>query len=110
MTWRDASVSSAGTHHVRNGAPLYTERFDEVLKFREPGLAPVRRDGDAWHIRADGTAAYRQRFLRAFGFYEGLAAVIGLDDWRHVRPDGTDLYATRFDWCGNFPGEALRSS
>ena len=104
MTWRDVGVSPFGTHHVRGGVPLYAERFDEVLKFHEPGLAAVRRGGDAWHIRVDGTAAYARRFRRTFGFYEGLAAAVSPDGWRHVRPDGTDLYAARFAWCGNFQG------
>ena len=102
MTWRDASVSPCGTHHVRGGAPLYAERFYEVLKFHEPGLAAVRRGGDAWHIRPDGVAAYARRFHRTFGFYEGLAAVSAADGWRHIHPDGTDLCAARFAWCGNF--------
>ena len=104
MTWRDAGVSPSGTHHVRGDVPLYVERFDEVLKFHAPGLAAVRRDGKAWHIRMDGAAAYTRRFHRTFGFYEGLAAAVALDGWRHVRPDGTDLYAARFAWCGNFQG------
>ena len=95
-------MSPASTHHVRNGAPIYEERFDEVLKFRAPGLAPVRRGGEAWHIRVDGEAAYARRFRRTFGFYEGFAAARGGDGWRHIRPDGRDLYAARYDWCGNF--------
>ena len=104
MTWRDAGVAPSGTHHVRGDVPLYAERFDEVLSFHAPGLAAVRRDGKAWHIRMDGAAAYARRFHRTFGFYEGLAAVVARDGWRHVRPDGTDLYAARFAWCGNFQG------
>ena len=102
MNWRSAAVSPSGTHHVRNGAPLYGERFDEVLKFHEPGLAAVRRDGRAWHIRSDGKPAYNRRFDRTFGFYEGLAAAAALDGWRHVRPDGKDLHEARYAWCGNF--------
>ena len=72
MNWRDTSISPAGTHHVCNGAALYPDRFDDVLDFREPGLAPVRRGGEAWHIRVDGVAAYGRRFHRTFGFYESL--------------------------------------
>ena len=97
-------MSPSGTHHVRDGAPIYAERFDEVLKFHAPGLAAVRRGGEAWHIGIDGAAAYDRRFRRTFGFYEGLAAAVAPDGWRHVRPDGTDLYATRFAWAGNFQG------
>ena len=102
MNWRGASVAPSGTHHVRDGAPLYDERFDEVLKFHEPGLAAVRRGEQAWHIRSDGKPAYDRRFDRTFGFYEGLAAAAAPDGWRHVRPDGTDLYEARYAWCGNF--------
>ena len=104
MTWRDTEVSPSGMHHVRGGVPLYAERFDEVLKFHEPGLAAVRRGGEAWHIRMDGVAAYARRFRRVFGFYEGLAAVSAPDGWRHIHPDGTDLCDARFAWCGNFQG------
>ena len=102
MTWRSTTVSPSGTHHVEGGVPLYAERFDEVLKFHEPGLAAVRRDGQAWHIGDDGEPAYDRRFDRTFGFYEGLAAAAASDGWRHVRPDGTDLCGERYAWCGNF--------
>ena len=104
VNWRGTSVSPSGTHHVLVGKPLYGERFDEVLKFHEPGLAAVSRDGRAWHIRSDGMPAYSQRFDRAFGFYEGLAAVAATDGWRHVHPDGSDLCNARYAWCGNFQG------
>ena len=102
MRWREACVSAAGTHHVHHGAALYAQRFDEVLAFREPGLAPVRKSGEAWHIRPDGSPAYDRRFSRTFGFYESLSAVAAPDGWRHIRADGTELYDARFDWCGNF--------
>ena len=105
MTWQESRVSAAGTHHILDETPLYAERFDEVLKFHEPGLAPVRRGGEAWHILCDGVAAYDRRFDRTFGFYEGNATVIASEGWHHIRPDGTDLYAERFDWCGNFQGQ-----
>lgn len=104
MTWRRSTVAPEGTHHLLGDAALYEERFDEVLKFHEPGLAPVRRGDGAWHIRADGSEAYGRRFGRTFGFYEGLAAVTGRDGWHHIRPDGTDINPARFDWCGNFQG------
>ena len=102
MNWRGTAVAPSGTHHVRGGVPLYAERFDEVLKFHEPGLAAVRRGGHAWHIRNDGEPAYNRRFDRTFGFYEGFAAAAAPDGWRHVRPDGTDLYDGGYAWCGNF--------
>lgn len=102
MSWRSATIAPDGTHHRVGNEPLYEQRFDEVLKFHEPGLAPVRRGHEAWHIRPDGTAAYPRRFQRTFGFYDGLAAVVSSDGWHHVRPDGDDVHAGRHAWCGNF--------
>lgn len=102
MTWQELTVAPGGTHHLAAGAPAYSERFDEVLKFHAPGLAPVHQAGAAWHIRPDGSAAYARRFQRAFGFYEGLAAVIGPEGWHHIRASGEDAYLQRYAFCGNF--------
>ncbi|MFA7329435.1 MAG: methyltransferase [Candidatus Delongbacteria bacterium] len=102
MTWKTTSPAPDNTHHVRGSNPLYAERFDQVLAFHEPGLAPVRQGNEAWHICLDGKAAYQRRFQRTFGFYQGLAAVESSDGWHHIRPDGANAYVSRFDWCGNF--------
>ncbi|MDB4929960.1 MAG: hypothetical protein JWM10_2444 [Myxococcaceae bacterium] len=104
MNWRTLLPSDDGTHHIRAGAPAYAHRFDEVLKFHEPGLAPVRRCDEAWHIDPSGAAAYSRRFRRTFGFYEGRAAVESGDGWHHITPDGKDAYGQRFAWSGNFQG------
>jgi len=102
--WRDLTVAAAGTHHVRDGCPAYERRFRSVLKFHEPGLAPVVDDSGAYHIDHRGRPAYETRFRRTFGFYEGLAAVDGGDGWFHVDPFGRPVSRGRFDWCGNFQG------
>ena len=105
MNWAHLTVSPDGTHHrAPGGAPAYAERFDEVLKFHSPGLAPVLKGGRAWHIRPDGSPANERRFTRAFGYYEGLAAVVDIDGWHHVTPEGSDAYTERYAWCGNFQG------
>ncbi len=96
------AISPDGSHHVAKGVPAYEERFDEVLKFRVPGLAPVLRRSAAWHIGPDGSPAYKRCFRRTFGFYENLAAVIGDDGWHHIHPSGKDAYSQRYAWCGNF--------
>lgn len=106
MTWSTLKVAPVATHHLdENGLPAYADRFDEVLKFHAPGLAPVLRRGEAWHIRPDATAAYTRRFLRTFGFYEGFAAVEDRDGWHHITAEGKDAYSERYSWCGNFQGE-----
>ena len=102
MSWQRATVAHSRTHHVRDGAPLYPTRFDDVLSFHEPGLAAVRSGTEAFHVRVDGSAAYARRFLRTFGFYEGIATVVSSDGWHHIRPDGSDLSSERFAWCGNY--------
>lgn len=105
MSWTKLKVSADASHHVDgSGLPAYPERFDEVQKFHAPGLAPVRRGGLAWHITGDGTEAYSRRFLRTFGFYEGLAAVMDSDGWHHIRADGQDAYPERYAWTGNVQG------
>jgi len=100
--WSQTTVADDCTHHLLDDRPLYADRFDEVLKFHPPGLAPVRRDSAAWHIRDDGSPAYARRFLRTFGYYEGRAAVTAPDGSHHITLDGDDLYPERHAWCGNF--------
>jgi len=100
--WSETSIAHDNTHHLLAGRPLYADRFDEVLKFHAPGLAPVRRASEAWHIREDGTPAYMRRFLRTFGYYEGRAAVTASNGWHHITVVGHDLYPERYAWCGNF--------
>jgi hypothetical protein len=102
MTWQTLTIAPASTHHLRLGLAAYPERFDEVLKFHPPGLAPVRSAARAWHIHPDGQAAYPQRFRRTFGYYEGLAAVVGEEGWFHITPSGEAAYPQRYAWCGNF--------
>ena len=104
ICWQETVVAPHKTHHIVRGQPLYDHRFDEVLKFHAPGLAPVRSGGQAWHITLTGESAYSRRFHRTFGYYENLAAVVGEDGWRHIRPDGVDAYQERYSWCGNFQG------
>ncbi len=106
MNWRNLlAIAPDSSHHLtEDGAPAYADRFDEVLKFHGPGLAPVTRRGEAWHIIPDGSAAYTRRFSRTFGFYEGFAAVTNRGEWHHITVTGEDAYAQRYAWCGNFQG------
>ncbi len=94
--------SPCGTHHTLGGKPMYQARFDWVLPFHKPGLAPVGRGGEAWHVDYRGQAAYPQRFRRTFGFYQEHAAVVDEHGWFHIRPDGTPVYDERYAWVGNY--------
>ena len=99
--WRKYGISEDASHHVYRGRPAYSSRFNEVLKFHEPGLAPVHDSSGAYHITPDGRPAYEPRHMRAFGFYEGVAAVHSEDGWLHILSDGSPLYEERYAWCGN---------
>lgn len=102
MNWTDIELAVTGTHHLRGGEPLYAARFDAVGKFHAPGLAPVRVGGEAWHIDVEGRPAYEHRFHKAFGFYEGRAAVDDGEAWFHVDRHGRAIGTARHVWCGNF--------
>ncbi|CAF0923869.1 unnamed protein product [Adineta ricciae] len=103
--WTHSKVSSCGTHHIclNKRQPLYQNRFQSVLPFHSPGLAPViDQTGSAYHINDRGESAYTQRFSRTFGFYENLAVVQNTDKWYHITPKGSAAYDAVWHWCGNF--------
>jgi shikimate kinase len=100
--WENSRPSDDGTHHVTEEGPLYNRRFEEVLSFHYPGLAPVRLDGKWFHIRSNGDQAYTHKFDLAFGFYEERAAVKQGGKWFHIKPDGSKLYDRSYSWCGNY--------
>lgn len=100
--WKQSEVSGDRTYHIIDGKPIYVKRYDEVLSFHEPGLAPASLDGKWFHITSDGTPAYTSTFDRTWGFYDGLAAASLNGRYFHVHPDGTRAYERDFVWCGNF--------
>jgi len=102
INWKESTISPDGSHHLINDIPMYLDRFDEVLKFHDTGLAPVRLNKKGWHIKPDGSRAYSKEFLRVFGFYDRKAAILDSDGWHHINPDGEELYSERYLWCGNF--------
>lgn len=100
--WKQPAVSECGTYHAIGGVPCYEKRFHVVLKFHEPGYAPVQDNTGSYHIDTTGTPLYAQRFLKTFGFYEGYAAVQSGAGGFHIMPNGDPAYKDRYAWCGNF--------
>lgn len=100
--WREYTIAADATHHLAQGRPAYGARFDTVLKFHAPGLAPVADASGAYHIAPDGAPAYATRYLRTFGYYEGRAAAQSRQGWLHILPTGAPLCAETYAWCGNF--------
>jgi len=102
MNWKLFKVATDFSHHQLGGRAVYKERFDRVMKFHPPGLAPVVKAGKAWHIHPDGTSPYPERYTEAFGYYENYAAVTDENGTFHICPDGSPLYRNRYQWAGNF--------
>jgi hypothetical protein len=102
--WQDLTVAPDQTYHLKGESPAYEARFEEVLTFHAPGLAPARDASGAYHIFTTGQAAYPERYVRTFGFYEERAAVQTLDGWFHIQANGKPLYHERYAWCGNYQG------
>ncbi len=80
---------------INDGEYEYAGRFSD-------GRAAVKKNGEFFHIRRDGTPAYRQRFRDAADFRDGKSLVcLGNDKWvyidKHGVPvseemDGTDIW------------------
>jgi DNA-binding MarR family transcriptional regulator len=100
--WRKTAVSPCETHHLVDNKPIYDNRFVSVLKFHEPGYAPVKDHTGSYHIDLSGNPLYSCRFIRSFGFYEGYAAVGSEIGWFHILPNGNPAYEEKYAWCGNF--------
>jgi hypothetical protein len=98
-------VSPCERYHLAEEEPLYSKIFLKVLKYHEPGLAPVLSEEGAYHINLDGLPVYSQRFKETFGFYDGKAAVQSSEGWFHINPNGVAVYPERYAWVGNFQEE-----
>ena len=69
----DVEISFDETYHLYQGKPLYRKRFKRVMSFHLPGIAAVEDNTGAYHINLNGEPIYRQRYLKTYGFYEGIA-------------------------------------
>lgn len=105
IDWRKAKISSDQTHHTIDDSPIYGERYSEVLKFHEPGLAPVKLYDQAFHIDITGKSVYSECYLRTFGFYQHRAAVWSKIGWFHILPNGNALYPEKYSWVGNYQND-----
>lgn len=96
------SISTDRTYHIYNGIELYPQRFIEVGRYHNPGLAPAKMKQGWCHIDAQGIPVYDMRFKKVFGFYESLAAVYDNLICYHIDVNGQRAYANSFKWVGNF--------
>lgn len=95
--------SSCGTFHItKTGERIYSNKFDWVLPFHNPGLAPVGDASGSYHIDLKGMPLYAERYQRTFGYYDGLASVVMDDKWFHIDENGKIVFGKDWDWAGNF--------
>jgi hypothetical protein len=103
LSWAETTIAPDGTHHRSSaGEPFYAVRFTRVLKYHDPGLAPVVDRSGAYHVDVYGREVYPERYLQTFGFYGNRAAVASGEGWFHIDTEGRRLSETCFAWCGNF--------
>lgn len=102
MNWKDIQVSENHTFFEFKGTALFDRKFLEVLKFHDPGIAPVKDETGSFHIDDLGHDLYPNRFDRTFGFYNLRAAVIENGCWFHINGKGQSAYSARFAWAGNY--------
>ena len=104
--WQSSKVAAAGTHHIETrsgrGEALYEPRFESVLPFHSPGLAPVRLAiSGGWRFIDVAGRPVSRIYSRAFGFYDSRAAVVIDGDWHHVNTNCERAYPASWAWCGN---------
>jgi hypothetical protein len=102
MNWKEIKVNKDHTCFELNGINIFNRYFLEVLKFHEPGIAPVKDITGAYHIDIDGKDLYTQRYERTFGFYCNRAAVRNGADCFHIDEKGKRTYKQTFAWVGNY--------
>ena len=105
MGFEGTYISMDGSHHLKDGKPLYDKRYETVQSFHEPGIAPVRNENGWFFIDLNGNQLYEKKFIEAFGFYEGFAAVRDETGYYHIGLNGDQAYERRFQWVGNFQEE-----
>ncbi len=96
------TISRCQTHHLIDGKPLYSKRFNKVLSFHSPEVASVIDDSGAYHINIAGEPLYDTRYLETYGYYDGYAAVCDETGMYHIDLNGAPLYDERYQWAGNF--------
>lgn len=105
MNWKNIQISSDLKSFELDGKKLFNKEFKEVLKFHEPGYAPVCDENGWHHIDLLGKPIYESRYKRAFGYYFKRAAVIDETGAFHITDLGEQLYTERYKWCGNYQEE-----
>ncbi len=89
--------------YLCNGERCFNKTFKKAMSFHWPeGLAAVSDETGAYHIKADGSPLYNERYDETFGFYEGIASVRKSGKNFHIDTAGVPVHDRSFIWSGNF--------
>jgi hypothetical protein len=102
MNWKEIKINTENIGYEYNGKLLFNRVFLEVLKFHDPGIAPVKDHSGSYHINQHGQDLYPQRYERTFGYYCKRAAIKDGMYWFHVDEKGIRTYELNFAWTGNY--------
>ena len=68
MNWKNIKVAQNKTEFLLDNKSIFNKKFIDVLKFHEPGIAPVKDNSGSYHIDFFGNMLYEVRYQRTFGF------------------------------------------
>lgn len=102
MNWQDIKVSSDRTCFLFEEKVIFNRKFEKVMKFHAPGLAPVQDETGSYHIDVSGNQLYTERYGQTFGFYCNRAAVRHSGKWFHLNEEGKRVYPDEYAWTGNY--------
>jgi hypothetical protein len=102
MNWQDIKVSSDQTHFLLKGKVIFNRKFEKVMNFHAPGLAPVKDKTGSYHIDVSGNQLYTEKYEQTFGFYCNRAAVMYSGKWFHLDEEGNRVYPDDYAWTGNY--------
>ena len=102
MNWKDIKINKEQNSFIYKGRILFNKDFTRVMKFHEPGIAPVYENNAWYYIKIDGKRLNNETYNSAYGFYEGRASVRIKDEAFHIDIEGNRVYSESFQWTGNF--------
>ena len=107
MSHEKITLSFCETYHTRDGLPLYPQRYIKVLSFHHTtygDIAPVYDSVGAFFIDMQGQKVFTKTFIKAFGFYEGLACVVrdSNEVYFHINSQGKRIYTENFAYVGDY--------
>lgn len=100
--WRAIKLNEFTKTFTCEGQDIFEREYLDALKFHAPGLAPVQDQSGWYHINIFGKSIYTNRYVRAFGYYNNRASIVGKSGWRIIDETGVFINDISYKWTGNF--------